>query len=121
MLGRVAYEISSGLTAGVNISYDEAFETRVSADLTVRFGGASTTAQRKEVQQLPVINALIATPSNRDVRVHDNITFNEDGCDGLLKLLSQNPVTTLALFAIKTVSKDRQCGTPIIDIDLSPP
>ena len=69
--GRLAYEISSGLTAGVNISYDEAFDTRVSADLKVRFGGASTTAQRKEVQQLPVINALTSTPSNRDVRVHD--------------------------------------------------
>jgi len=71
VLGRVAYEISSGLTAGVNISYDEAFETRVSADLKVRFGGASTTAMRKKVQQLPVINALTSTPSNRDVRVHD--------------------------------------------------
>ena len=72
VLGRVAYEISSGLTAGVNISYDEAFETRVSADLKVRFGGASTTAKRKEVQRLPVINALTSTPSNRDVRVHDS-------------------------------------------------
>jgi hypothetical protein len=71
VLGRVAYEISNGLTAGVNISYDEAFETRVSADLKVRFGGASTTAQCKEVQQLPVINALTSTPSNRSVRVHD--------------------------------------------------
>ena len=71
VLGRVAYEISSGLTAGVNISYDEAFETRVSADLKVRFGGASTTAQRKDVQQQPVINALTSTPSNRNVRVHD--------------------------------------------------
>ena len=30
VLGRVAYEISSGLIAGANISYDEAFETRVS-------------------------------------------------------------------------------------------
>jgi hypothetical protein len=55
----------------VNISYDEAFETRVSADIKVRFGGASTTAQRKEVQQLPVINALTSTPAKRDVRVHD--------------------------------------------------
>ena len=72
VLGRVAYEISNGLTAGVNISYDEAFETRVSADLKVRFGGASTTAQRKEVQQQPVINALTAPPSNRDVRIHDD-------------------------------------------------
>ena len=69
--GRLAYEISNGLTAGVNVSYDEAFDTRVSADLKVRFGGASTTAKRKEVQQLPVINALTSTPSNRDVRVHD--------------------------------------------------
>ena len=73
--GRVAYEISDGLTAGLNVSHDfqesDHFETRVSADLKVRFGGASTTAQRKEVQQLPVINALSSTPSNRDVRVHD--------------------------------------------------
>jgi hypothetical protein len=74
VLGRVAYEISSGLTAGVNLSYDEAFETRVSADIKVRFGGASTTAQRKEVQQLPVISALTSTPSNRDVRVHDAVS-----------------------------------------------
>ena len=71
VLGRLAYEMTSGVTAGVNISYNEAFETRVSADLKVRFGGASTTAQRKEVQQLPVINALTSTPSNRNVRVHD--------------------------------------------------
>ena len=70
--GRLAYEISNGLTAGVNVSYDEAFDTRVSADLKVRFGGASTTAKRKAVQQQPVINALTSTPSNRDVRVHDN-------------------------------------------------
>ena len=71
VLGRVAYEVSSGLIAGVNFSYDEAFETRVSADLKVRFGGGSTTVQRKEVHQLPVINALTSTPINRDVRVHD--------------------------------------------------
>ncbi len=71
VLGRLAYEMTSGVTAGVNISCDEAFDTRVSANLKVRFGGASTTAQRKEVQQLPVINALRSTPSNRDVRVND--------------------------------------------------
>ena len=69
--GRLAYEMSSGVTAGLNISYDKAFDTRVSADIKVRFGGASTTTQRNKVQQLPVINALTSTPSNRDVRVHD--------------------------------------------------
>jgi hypothetical protein len=81
--GRVAYEISDGLTAGLNVSHDfqesDHFETRVSADLKVRFGGASTTAQRKEVQQLPVINALSSTPSNRDVRVHDLELFGLGG------------------------------------------
>ena len=71
VLGRMAYEISRGLTVRINISYDEAFETRVSADLEVRFGGANTTAQRQEVQQLPVINALTSRASYRDVRVHD--------------------------------------------------
>ena len=76
--GRLAYEMTSGVTAGLNISYDKAFDTRVSADIKVRFGGAATTAQRKEVQQLPVINALTSTPSNRDVRVHDN--FGKGGC-----------------------------------------
>ena len=73
--GRLAYEISDGLTAGLNVSYDfqesDQFETRVSADLKVRFGGASATATRKKVQQIPVINALTSSPSNRDVRVHD--------------------------------------------------
>ena len=77
VLGRLAYEVSNGLTAGVNISYDEAFNTRVSADIKVRFGGASTTAQRKDVQQQPVINALTSTPSNRDVRVHDMTGIDE--------------------------------------------
>ena len=71
MLGRVAYGISNGLTAGVNIFYDEAFETRVLADLKVRFGGASKTMQRKEVEQQPVINALTTMSGNRNVRMHD--------------------------------------------------
>ncbi len=69
--GRLAYEISNGLTAGVNISYDEAFDTRVSADLKVRFGGPSTTAAKKKKWENPTINALTASPKNRDVRVHD--------------------------------------------------
>jgi hypothetical protein len=69
--GRLAYEMTSGVTAGVNISYDKAFDTRVSADIKVRFGGAATAAKRKAVQQLPVINSLTSSPSDRDVRVHD--------------------------------------------------
>ena len=70
--GRLAYDITQGLTAGVNISYDEAFDTRVSADLQVRFGGPSTTATKKKKWESPTINALTASPKNRDVRIHDS-------------------------------------------------
>ena len=69
--GRLAYDITQGLTAGVNISYDEAYDTRVSADLSVRFGGPSTTAAKKKKWENPTINALTASPKNRDVRIHD--------------------------------------------------
>ena len=69
--GRLAYEISNGLTAGVNVSYDEAFDTRVSADIKVRFGGPSSTAAKKKKWENPTINALTASPKNREVRVHD--------------------------------------------------
>ena len=71
VLGRLAYEITSGLTAGVNLSYDQAFDTRVSADLKVRFGGPSATAAKKKKWENPTINALTASPKNRQVRVHD--------------------------------------------------
>jgi len=63
------YDIGNQLQAGVVYSYDENFESRVTADLRLRFGGPKTTAMRKEVQQKPVIQALSATPSNCDVRV----------------------------------------------------
>ncbi|QNI56296.1 putative carbamoyl-phosphate synthase L chain [Synechococcus sp. BIOS-E4-1] len=69
--GRLAYEMTSGVTAGVNISYDEAFDTRVSADLSIRFGGPSTTASKKKKWEAPTLNALSVSPKNRDVRVHD--------------------------------------------------
>ena len=82
VLGRLAYEVSSGLTAGVNISYDQEFDTRVSAEIKIHFGGQNTTRQRKEVQQLSVMNALTASPSNRGVRVHDCI-FGGDWCDSV--------------------------------------
>ncbi len=76
VLGRVAYEITNGLIAGVNISYDEAFETRFSADVEYRFGGPSKTIDKKKVAKMPVIKALSSSPNHRDVRVHDKITFN---------------------------------------------
>jgi len=72
--GRLAYNLSNGLTVGANLSYDQAFETRVSADIKYRFGangyGAPST---KKAWQTPTIQALTETVNvkNRDVRVHD--------------------------------------------------
>ena len=77
VLGRLAYEMTSGVTAGVNISYDEAFDTRVSADLQIRFGGPSTTASKKKKWENRTINALTASPKDRGVRVHDLPRFAE--------------------------------------------
>ena len=72
VLGRVSYNISNGLTAGINLSYDQAFETRFSADLKYRFGsnGYGAPSAKKE-WKTPVIQALTESVKHRDVRVHD--------------------------------------------------
>jgi len=73
VLGRVSYNISNGLSAGVNLSYDQAFETRFSADLKYRFGSNGYGApSKKRAWQTPVIQALTESVKHRDVRVHDS-------------------------------------------------
>ncbi len=70
--GRLAYDISNGLVAGVNLSYDQAFETRVSADLKYRFGADGYGApSKKKAWNKPTIKGLSETVKNRNVRVHD--------------------------------------------------
>jgi hypothetical protein len=73
--GRLAYNLTNGLTVGANLSYDQAFDTRVSADLKYRFGANGYGAPSIRKQQpvvMPVIQSLSTTPANRDVRVHDD-------------------------------------------------
>jgi len=71
--GRLAYNISNGLTAGVNLSYDQAYETRFSADLKYRLGGnGNKTQSKKNLRQTSVIQALTETVRHRDVRVGDS-------------------------------------------------
>lgn len=72
--GRLAYNLTNGLTVGANLSYDQAFDTRVSGDIKYRFGSNGYGAPSIRKQQpvvMPVIQALSTTPANRDVRVHD--------------------------------------------------
>ena len=71
VLGRLAYAINNDLTVGANLSYDEAFDTRFSADIKWRFN--TNGGPRKETPKSnAAIKALTSTPSNRDVRVHDS-------------------------------------------------
>ena len=72
MLGRLAYNISNGLTAGINVSYDQAYETRFSADLKYRFGGNGKKIQSENKDwQTPVIQSLTGDVKHRDVKIHD--------------------------------------------------
>ena len=70
VLGRLAYSINNGLTVGANLSYDNAFDTRVSADIKWRFN-TNGDPGKETPKTNAAVEALTSTPSNRDVRVHD--------------------------------------------------
>jgi hypothetical protein len=95
--GRLEYNIANGLTTGINIAYDPAFSEgyssgefyktlNLSADLKWRFGangyGAPSIRNHQPVV-MPVIQALSASPENRDVRIHDCdfASFWSGGCN----------------------------------------
>jgi len=70
--GRVAYNIGSDFSIGTNLSYDDAFDGRVSADILYRFTSPeATTAPIKKELNTPTIKGLTDAVDNRGVRVHD--------------------------------------------------
>lgn len=91
VLAALAYEITDGLTLGVNVSYDEAFETRVSGNIEYRFGSGNATEVEKKTWQTPVIQALTESVKHRDVRVHDGPKIADQPCQ--LKSVSVNKRT----------------------------
>jgi len=68
----LSYDINDNLTAGVKVSHDDAFETRVMATINWSFGNLNK-ADEEEKQSTTnmVMNALTDSPEQRDVRVHD--------------------------------------------------
>ena len=72
VLGRLAYAINNGLTVGTNLSYDNAFKSRFSADIKWRFNTNGGPGKETPKSNANAIDALSSTPSNRDVRVHDS-------------------------------------------------
>jgi hypothetical protein len=70
--GRVAYNIGSGFTIGTNLSYDDAFDGRVSADILYRFATPEAPkAPVKKAWNAPTIKGLTDAVDNRGVRAHD--------------------------------------------------
>ena len=96
--GRLAVAVTKNIEFGGTYTYDDAFESRASADLTIRFGGGSPEEKSQEqarAKQRPQIRQLSVTPSNRDVRVHDCagqfglVGCNEDEYDKMQGKLKQ--------------------------------
>ena len=91
VLAQLSYEISSGLTLGVNLSYDEAFDTRVSGNIEYRFGSnTSSTTTEKKAWKTPVIQSLTESVKHRDVRVHDGAKITAQPCNKLSSLENTN-------------------------------
>ena len=80
VLATLSYEITNGLTFGVNVSYDDAFETRVSGNVEYRFGTGNATTAEKKTWQTPLIQSLTESVKHRDVRVHDGHKVNNQKC-----------------------------------------
>jgi len=75
--------IANGLTAGFAYSYDATFQSVATGEIIWRFGGndygSPSKNKAKKAWQKPVIQALSASPANRDVRVRD---LRVGGCGG---------------------------------------
>ena len=72
----LSYDINQNLTAGIKVSYDNAFETRVMATINYAFGNLfKGDDEEKEATTNMVMNALTTPPEQRDVRIHDGLTL----------------------------------------------
>jgi hypothetical protein len=71
----LTYDITNELQAGVVYSYDENFESRITGNLKWRFGGGNKNKKTESLAVNPVIQALSATPENREVRVANSIVY----------------------------------------------
>ena len=65
---RVGYEFNNNTQAGITYTYDDNFDSRVSADIKISFGGVSNPKSPNSV----VILALAESPSYRNIRVANN-------------------------------------------------
>jgi len=109
VLAKLAHEITDGSTLAVNVSCDEAFETRVSGKIAYRFGSGNATQVEKKKWQPPVIQDLTESVKNRNVRVHEaNKIFSRE-CSSEPRYKDHNSKSIIAPIAqqLKTVISRR--------------
>jgi hypothetical protein len=74
--GRIAYNMGNGFSIGTNLSYDDAFDGRVSADILYRFATPEAPkAPVKKAWNAPTIKGLTDAVDSRGVRVHDAVAI----------------------------------------------
>jgi hypothetical protein len=67
--------MGNGFSVGTNLSYDDAFDGRVSADILYRFASPEATkAPVNKAWNAPTIKGLTDGVKERDVRVHDAVS-----------------------------------------------
>jgi len=125
--GRLEYNIANGLTTGINIAYDPSYSKgyssdefyktlNLSADIKYRFGANGYGAPSIRKQQpvvMPIIQALSATPANRNVRVHDYCTpgFRGERC-GVGEIIRWKPGECYLILSTKPIKYTRVGCTP---------
>jgi hypothetical protein len=75
---RLTLNLKKDLTIGANLSYDNAFKSRFSADVKWRFA-TNSHKDKPQPRANHVVNALTATPIKRNVRIHDG-ALNDEAC-----------------------------------------
>ena len=116
--GRLAIDVTKNIEFGETYTYDDAFESRASADLTIRFGGnhKEKSKEQTKAEEQPQIKQLSATPMYRDVRVHDErytlqCGVSYDGTKNFSPIAFKSPVmdTEDATFLSKSVRFGNAC------------
>ena len=69
----VKYKLSKNYSAGIDLSHDKSFETRLIAKIQGRFGSGAKQQGELNRKNYKIIEALVTSPSNRNVRIHDDI------------------------------------------------
>ena len=91
--GGVAYDLGNGLKIEVNLSHDNLFDTRLSANFNYQFGSRGAFDKKDDL----LFNEIQASPVNRSVRVHSRLDIEPTETVGVVDLSGNNLINGLDL------------------------